>query len=156
MALDVKDLREDPQGLRVLVRRSKVDQEGRGFEKAIPHGRFIRPVALVREWLDAAQISAGPVFRPVNKAGRVEAQRLGVKTIERAIKHYCTAAGLDLRGALPAGRLHHHGSRARRRPRPDHGSVRPPGSADRGWVHSASERLQGALGERVPIIIAPY
>ncbi|GJE15210.1 Tyrosine recombinase XerD [Methylobacterium longum] len=42
VALDVEDLREDPEGLRVTVRRSKVDQEGRGFEKAIPHGRFIR------------------------------------------------------------------------------------------------------------------
>lgn len=95
VALDVEDLREDPEGLRVLVRRSKTDQEGRGLEKAIPHGRFIRPVALVREWLDAAGISAGPVFRPVNKAGRVEARRLGVKTVERVMKHYCAAAGLD-------------------------------------------------------------
>ncbi|WP_342111191.1 site-specific integrase [Methylobacterium sp. SI9] len=71
VALDVEDLREDPEGLRVMVRRSKVDQEGRGFEKAIPHGRFIRPVALVREWLDAASIVSGPVFRPVSQSGRV-------------------------------------------------------------------------------------
>ena len=95
MALDVADLRDHPEGLRVMVRRSKVDQEGQGFEKAIPHGRFIRPVALVREWLDAAGITAGPVFRPINKAGRVEADRLGDKTVERIIKRYCTAAGLD-------------------------------------------------------------
>ena len=71
VALDVADLREDKDGLRVLVRRSKVDQEGRGFEKAIPHGRYIRPVALVREWLDAAGIIKGPVFRPVSRSGRV-------------------------------------------------------------------------------------
>ncbi|WP_243961085.1 site-specific integrase [Methylobacterium sp. J-001] len=95
VALDVADLVQDPDGLRVLVRRSKTDQEGQGVEKAIPHGRFIRPVALVREWLDAARITDGPVFRPVNKAGRVEARRLGVKTVERVMKHYCAAAGLD-------------------------------------------------------------
>lgn len=41
VALDIEDLREDPEGVRVMVRRSKVDQEGRGFEKAIPTGRFI-------------------------------------------------------------------------------------------------------------------
>ncbi len=41
VALDVADLREDRDGLRVLVRKSKVDQEGQGFEKAVPHGRFI-------------------------------------------------------------------------------------------------------------------
>ncbi|TXN49716.1 site-specific integrase, partial [Methylobacterium sp. WL2] len=41
VALDVEDLREDPEGLRVTVRRSKTDQEGRGIEKAIPHGRYV-------------------------------------------------------------------------------------------------------------------
>lgn len=57
VALDVEDLREDPEGLWVLVRWSKVDQEGAGFKKAIPHGRFIRPVALMRDCLDAAGIT---------------------------------------------------------------------------------------------------
>jgi site-specific recombinase XerD len=70
-ALDVEDLREDKDGLRVRVRRSKTDQEGRGFEKAIPTGRFIKPVALVREWLDASGITEGPVFRPISRSGRV-------------------------------------------------------------------------------------
>ncbi|WP_342111804.1 site-specific integrase [Methylobacterium sp. SI9] len=77
VALNVEDLREDPEGLRVMVRRSKVDQEGRGFEKAIPHGRFIRPVALVREWLDAAGIVSGPVFRPISRSGRVRKSAQG-------------------------------------------------------------------------------
>ncbi|WP_279602308.1 site-specific integrase [Methylobacterium sp. E-005] len=103
VALDVEDLREDPEGLRITVRRSKVDQEGRGFEKAIPHGRFIRPVALVREWLDAAGITAGPVFRPVSRSGNVRSPdpgsgkppRLTTQAVADIIKGYCTAAGLD-------------------------------------------------------------
>ncbi|GJE52647.1 Tyrosine recombinase XerD [Methylobacterium tardum] len=101
VALDLEDLREDPEGLRVMVRRSKVDQEGRGFEKAIPHGRFIRPVSLVREWLDAAGIVSGPVFRPVSRSGRIRssaqgiAPRLTTQAVADIIKRYCTAAGLD-------------------------------------------------------------
>ena len=108
VALDVEDLREDPEGLRVMVRRSKVDQEGRGFEKAIPHGRFIRPVALVQEWLGAAGITSGPVFRPVSRSGNVRssaktgedpnldrAPRLTTQAVADVIKKYCTAAGLD-------------------------------------------------------------
>jgi site-specific recombinase XerD len=71
VALDVADLIEHPEGLRVRVRKSKTDQEGRGFEKAIPHGRYIRPVALVHEWLDAAEITEGPVFRPISRAGNI-------------------------------------------------------------------------------------
>lgn len=117
VALDVADLREDPDGLRVMVRRSKVDQEGRGFEKAIPHGRVIRPVALVREWLDAAGIVDGPVFRPVSRSGRVRGEvsaqvapksaggvlaqlepkhsRLTTQAVADIVKKYTAAAGLD-------------------------------------------------------------
>ncbi|MCJ2136066.1 site-specific integrase [Methylobacterium sp. J-026] len=103
VALDVEDLREDPEGIRVMVRRSKVDQEGRGFEKAIPHGRFIRPVALVREWLDATGIVSGPVFRPVSRSGNVRKTetvsglppRLTTQAVADIIKRYCAAAGLD-------------------------------------------------------------
>jgi integrase len=74
VALNVADLRDDPEGLRVTVRKSKTDQQGAGFEKPIPHGRFIQPVKLVREWLDAAGIVSGPVFRPVSRSGRVRGQ----------------------------------------------------------------------------------
>ena len=104
VALDVEDLREDPEGLRVMVRRSKVDQEGRGFEKAIPTGRYVQPVRLVREWLDAAGITSGPVFRPVSRSGKVRGNcaqlapqpaRLTDRSVANIIKAYCTAAGLD-------------------------------------------------------------
>nr|WP_253374294.1 MULTISPECIES: site-specific integrase [Methylorubrum] len=102
VALDVADLTEHADGLRVRVRRSKTDQEGQGVEKAIPHGRFIRPVALVREWLDAAGISEGPVFRPVSRSGRVRAvanlatpPRLTTQAVADVIKRHLEAAGLD-------------------------------------------------------------
>ncbi|TXN51074.1 site-specific integrase [Methylobacterium sp. WL2] len=104
VALDVADLAEGPEGLRVRIRQGKTDQEGRGTEIAIPHGRFIRPVALVREWLDAAGIVEGPVFRPVSRSGRVRASkvdedreppRLTTQAVADIIKRYCAAAGLD-------------------------------------------------------------
>jgi site-specific recombinase XerD len=103
VALNVSDLREDKDGLRVLVRRSKTDQAGKGFEKAIPHGRYIRPVALLREWLDAAEITEGPLFRQVGRSGRVRAvrkvggeePRLTTQAVADIIKRYAKAAGLD-------------------------------------------------------------
>lgn len=98
VALDVSDLAEDPEGLRVRVRRSKTDQEGRGIEKAIPHGRYIRPVALIREWLDAAGIVEGPVFRPVSRYGYVRQGndvRLTAQAVADIMKKYTAAAGLD-------------------------------------------------------------
>lgn len=45
LALRVEDLTETKDGLRVLIRRSKTDQEGEGQEIAIPRGSRLRPVA---------------------------------------------------------------------------------------------------------------
>jgi hypothetical protein len=69
-ALEVGDLTEVPDGLRILIRRSKGDQEGQGAEVAIPRGYRLRPVEAVQVWLAAAEISNGPVFRASSGAGR--------------------------------------------------------------------------------------
>jgi hypothetical protein len=53
---------------RVLICRSKTDQEGHGQEVAIPRGYRLRPVEAVQTWLAAAEINDGPVFRQVLKA----------------------------------------------------------------------------------------
>jgi integrase len=53
-ALEVANLTEVPDGLRVLIRRSKGDQEGQGQEVAIPRGYRLRLVEAVQTWLEAA------------------------------------------------------------------------------------------------------
>ena len=68
VALEVADLAETPDGLRVTIRHSKTDQEGQGAEVAIPRGYRLRPVEAVQTWLAAAEISSGPVFRAVKMA----------------------------------------------------------------------------------------
>ena len=70
VALDMADLAEVADGLRVVIRRSKTDQEGAGQEIAIPRGHHIRPVETLQAWLAAAGITAGPVFRQVTQTGR--------------------------------------------------------------------------------------
>jgi hypothetical protein len=46
----------------VRIKRSKTDQEGAGDFVSIPHGSRLRPVAAVKEWLEAAGISEGPIL----------------------------------------------------------------------------------------------
>jgi len=96
-ALDVADLTETPDGLRVLIRRSKTDQEGQGSEIAIPRGLKIRPVEAVQAWLAAAEISSGPVFRPVLKGSRVQPAALTPQAAAVIVKHYAGLVGLDPR-----------------------------------------------------------
>ncbi|MCB5177587.1 site-specific integrase [Microvirga lenta] len=96
VALDVEDLVDDREGLRVVIRKSKTDQEGRGHVIAVPHGRHIKPVALVKEWLAAAGITSGPLFRPVSRSGTVRgAVRLTDRSVANLVKHYAAKVGLD-------------------------------------------------------------
>jgi len=94
-ALQVDDLTEVPDGLRILIRRSKTDQEGQGAEIAIPRGYRLRPVEAVQTWLAAAEISAGPVFRAVALGGKVSDQRLADDSASRVVKRYAARVGLD-------------------------------------------------------------
>src|SRR5271166_3551298 len=94
-ALEVSDLTETPDGLRVLIRRSKGDQEGQGQEVAIPRGYRLRPVEAVQAWLAAAEISSGPVFRAVALGGKVSDAPLADNSAARIVKRYARRVGLD-------------------------------------------------------------
>jgi integrase len=84
-----------PDGYRVTIRRSKTDQEGQGQEVAIPRGAKLRPVECVQVWRAAAEISAGPVFRPVLKGSRVQSIALTARSVANIVKVYAELTGLD-------------------------------------------------------------
>jgi integrase len=95
VALDVADLEECPEGLRVTIRRSKTDQEGAGAVVAVCRGSIACPVAAVKEWLAAAGITEGPVFRRVNRGGRLLPGRLRAQSVGLIVKAYAARLGLD-------------------------------------------------------------
>ena len=113
-ALDVSDLTEVADGLRILIRRSKGDQEGVGQEVAIPRGYRLRPVEAVQTWLAAAEISSGPVFRAVALGGKVSDVALADDSAARVVKRYAQRVGLDA-GAAAATACAPASSPARRR-----------------------------------------
>jgi site-specific recombinase XerD len=94
VALDVSDLREVDAGLLVTIRGSKTDQERVGQTIAIPRGSIACPVAAVREWLDAAGIAEGAIFRPVTKAGTVRDRRLTPHSVAAIVKARAARVGL--------------------------------------------------------------
>lgn len=83
-------------GVRILLRRSKTDQTGEGTLKHIPAtARGLRAAESLRAWLSASNITDGPVFRAVSRAGKVGQRGLSDKHVARLIKHCAEAAGLD-------------------------------------------------------------
>lgn len=96
IGLDIADLENVRQGLVVFLRRSKVDQEGRGRKIGIPFGRTRWcPVKHLTDWRDNAGIESGPVFRPVDRHGHVADLRLSGEAVSIIVKERAEAAGFD-------------------------------------------------------------
>ena len=95
VALTVADLVVTPDGYRVMIRRSKTDQEGEGQEVAIPRGSRIEPVKAIDTWLAAAGITSGAIFRPILKGNRLQDVALTGHAVAEIVKQYAKKAGLD-------------------------------------------------------------
>jgi integrase len=95
--LDVADVKFTPEGIIIEIRRGKTDQRGAGKQRAILYQRDVDvcAVRLLRAWLDASGITEGPVFRSVNKAGRLGARRLTGRAVGNVVKQIAEAGGLD-------------------------------------------------------------
>jgi integrase len=99
-ALQVTDLEVTEAGLRVSVRASKTDPEAAGAEVGIPRGRHPQtcPVTAVVRWIGVAGISAGPLFRRVDRWDRVHATRgLTPEAIALILKRALRRAELPVR-----------------------------------------------------------
>ena len=93
VALRVEDIRRDAEGVRVVIRRSKADQEGEGATVAIPNGDRLRPVAALDAWLAAARVAEGFVFRRIGRAGQVTDEPMSDRAVARLVQTAAGAAG---------------------------------------------------------------
>ena len=91
-ALDVADGRIENDGTgRLTIRHSKTDQEGEGmvFYLGIP------TVKRLSEWLSAADIETGPLFRRIRRGNHVQEDRLTPRALQAIIKSRARAAGVE-------------------------------------------------------------
>ncbi len=97
VGLDVVDVVEEKEGLRITVRRSKTDQEGAGREIGVVRGRhpLTDPVAALADWREAAGIGEGPIFREVDRGDRVGPVRLSDRAVARIVKGAAERVGID-------------------------------------------------------------
>jgi integrase len=83
-------------GLHIRLGVTKTDQEGRGAVIAVPRGKTkLCPVAALRVWLELSQISRGPIFREVDRHGRVGQTALTDRAVADIVKRAVVRAGLD-------------------------------------------------------------
>ena len=95
--LDVEDIRKYPQGIVVTIRHSKTDQTSAGQQIGIPYlsHSSMDCIHALQEWLTAAGITSGPLFRSFLKNGKVSSRRLSDKSINLIVKKYAASIGLN-------------------------------------------------------------
>lgn len=97
IGLDIADLDFGRDGLTVMLRRSKTDQDGAGRKVGIPYGSSPEtcPVRSLQAWIEQAAIAEGGLFRSINRHGKVQPRRLSGIDVARIVKKLTTRAGLD-------------------------------------------------------------
>ena len=97
VSLDYEDLDFVPEGLKINVRRSKTDQFGEGFTKALPYfdnSQFC-PVMSLKKWIQISNITSGALFRRFSKGSKLSENRLTDQTVALLIKEYLKLTGID-------------------------------------------------------------
>lgn len=91
-ALNVADVRIEDDGTgRLTIRYSKTDQDGEGMVL------YLGPPTVKRlcDWLTAAAIEAGPLFRRIRRGNHVQEDRLTPRALQAIIKSRALAAGVE-------------------------------------------------------------
>ncbi len=97
VSLNHEDLEFVPEGLKIIIRRSKTDQYGEGSLKGLPYFENPKycPVLSIQKWLQLSKIDSGPVFRRFIKSSKLSEKRLTDQTVALLIKKYLELAGID-------------------------------------------------------------
>jgi site-specific recombinase XerD len=97
VSLDCDDLDFVPEGLKINIKRSKTDQFGEGFTKALPYfdNSQYCPVVSLKNWLEISRITTGPLFRRFAKGSKLSENRLTDQTVALLIKQYLNLAGIE-------------------------------------------------------------
>ena len=85
VTIEYDDLDFVPEGVKIVIKRSKTDQTGLGMTKAIPYfdNKNYCPVTSLKNWINFSKIENGKIFN------------ISDKTVALIIKKYALLAGLD-------------------------------------------------------------
>ncbi|MCK5751247.1 MAG: site-specific integrase, partial [Mycobacterium sp.] len=142
-AVDVAHLSDHPNGLVLSITRSKTNPTGEQAELVVaPHGTHPArsPVTALHAWLAAADVTDGPVFRPVSKGNRPLPRRLHPESINTLVQNAVARAGIN---------PHPYSAHSLRAGFVTHAHLR--GASDRAIAHQTRHRSLATIGTYVRI-----
>ncbi|MBR7792150.1 site-specific integrase [Undibacterium sp. FT147W] len=141
-SLEVEFIKWQAEGIAITLPRSKTDQEGEGIVKAIPYGDDVCcPATALRTWLAAAGITSGPIFRRVDKWGKIGADALHESSVNTILAECAKQAQLDYVPELSSHSLRRGMATSAHRAGADFRDIKRQG----GWRHDGT--VQGYIEE---------
>ena len=97
ISINFEDLEFVPEGLKIIIRKSKTDQFGEGMVKALPYfaNEIYCPVVNLKKWLEISKIKSGPIFRRFSKGSFLTNNRLTDQSVVLLIKKYLSLSGIE-------------------------------------------------------------
>ena len=97
VSIDYNDIEFVPEGVKIVIRRSKTDQFGEGMIKGLPYfsNQNYCPVLHLKKWLDLSNITSGPIFRRFSKSFKLGKNRLTDQSVALLLKEYLGVAGIE-------------------------------------------------------------
>jgi len=94
--MQVENIRVYPgEGLEIFLSRSKSDRQSHGRHYKAPALRQLCPVNAYLDWITAAGLKTGPVFRSINRWGKTSEQALHPDSLITILRQCFDAAGLS-------------------------------------------------------------
>lgn len=95
--IQVDELTFSSEGVLIFVPQSKGDQLGHGTNIAIPYApdKHICAVRALEQWMIAAQLQTGPLFRPFKRNQELRDVQLSDKSVALIVKKYIKKIGLN-------------------------------------------------------------
>lgn len=135
VGISVADLNWEPEGLIIRLPRSKTDQQAAGLSKALPFGNpLCCPATSIKEWMIAAEITDGPLFRSVNRWDQVSASPLNPGAVNELLKNVGNACQFDFVPELSSHSFRRGLSTSAARERVDFDLIKKQG----GWKNDAT------------------
>jgi len=97
VAIQLRDITFSPQGMVIFIPQSKGDQLGHGSQIAIPYAPDPHTCAViaVQDWIEAANIKDGPLFRGFKRNLDPRETQLSDKAVAIIVKKYMGMLGMN-------------------------------------------------------------
>ena len=95
--LDLQDIEFVNEGIKIEIKKSKTDQYGQGFIKAIPYftNNNYCPVLAIKKWIEISLIDKNSIFRKISKSGNIINKRLTDQSVALILKQHMLNANLN-------------------------------------------------------------